>query len=168
MLARRFAVAIGLLMALIASQMPEYVQQYRQRLGGAVDELKAIVADFDAEATRLSLDREQAFRRLEGNPDGLARSRGTDMRATVDREARLERQQQAFATSGPISQYAVFLEDLDPRVAERAYAAYSPAIPVTSSGIAAGLVGLLGGWSLTHLAIWPLRRRRQRAAATSA
>ncbi len=167
MLARRFAFAIGLLMALIASQMPEYLQQYRQRLGGAVDELKAIVADFDTEAARLSLDREQAFRRLEANPDGLARSRGSDMRATVDREARLERQQQAFATSGPMSQYAVFLEDFDPRVAERAYVAYSPAVPVTSSGIVAGLVGLLGGWSLTHLAVWPLRRR-QRAAPTSA
>jgi len=44
MLARRLAVAIALIAGL------EFAQQYRQRIGGALDELRRIVAEFDAEA----------------------------------------------------------------------------------------------------------------------
>lgn len=161
MLVRRFAAAIGLLVALIASQMPEYVQQYRQRLGGAVDELRAVVADFDMEAAKLSLTREQAMRRLEGNMDDLARERGTNIRDVADREARLERQSQAFASSGPVSQYLILIEDFDARVGGQAYGDFLPAVPLTTAGILAGAAGLFTGWGLTHLVAMPLRRRRR-------
>ena len=50
MLARRLALAIALIAGLIGSQGPEFAQQYRQRIGGALDELRRIVAEFDAEA----------------------------------------------------------------------------------------------------------------------
>ena len=36
---RRLGLAIGLLVAAVASQAPEFAQQYRQRLGGAIDEI---------------------------------------------------------------------------------------------------------------------------------
>ena len=36
----------GLGLALVLSQFPEYAQQYTQRLGGAVDELRVITEDF--------------------------------------------------------------------------------------------------------------------------
>jgi hypothetical protein len=52
MFARRLALAIGLIVGLIGSQGPEFAQQYRQRIGGALDELKHIVAEFDAETAR--------------------------------------------------------------------------------------------------------------------
>ena len=160
MLARRIAAAIGLIMAVVTSQLPEYVQQYRQRLGGAYDELAAIVADFDAEAGHMSLQRDQALGRLKANPDELARARGTDLETTIGRAARLERQRTAFASAGPVSQYAVMARDFDPRLASQTYRDFQPAIPVTSAGITAGVVGLVLGWMLTHLVAWPLRRRR--------
>lgn len=166
MLARRFAMAFGIFTALVASQLPEYTQQYRQRLGGAIDELKAILAEFDAETARLSLDRAEGIARLRTNPDELARLRGVDVETTVARDARLERQQAAFATAGPVEQYWVLTSDFDPRVGSRAYADFQPAIPVTSAGLVAGLAGLLSGWGATHLAALPLRRRRVPAGAT--
>ena len=49
MLARRLALAIAVLAGLIGSQAPEFAQQYRQRLGGALEELNRIVSEFDAE-----------------------------------------------------------------------------------------------------------------------
>ena len=55
MFTRRLAVAIGLLFALIGAQGPEFSQQYRQRLGGALDELSRIVAEFDADAARQAI-----------------------------------------------------------------------------------------------------------------
>lgn len=164
MLARRFALAIGLFGAVFASQLPEYVQQYRQRLGGAVDELKAIVAEFDAESDRLSLSRDQGIARLRSNPDQLAQERGSDIEATAAREARLERQRDAFARSGPLSQYLALLEYLDGGLARRAYADFQPAVPVTSAGFIAGVVGFLGGWAAVRALAWPLRRRRARLA----
>ena len=50
LLLRRLALAIGLVCGLLGTQAPEFAQQYRQRLAGAVDELSRVVATFDAEA----------------------------------------------------------------------------------------------------------------------
>ncbi len=50
MLARRLALAIALVAAFVGSQGPEFAQQYRQRLGGALDEVRRSVVQFDAEA----------------------------------------------------------------------------------------------------------------------
>ena len=68
-----FALAIAFIAALIGSQGPEFGQQYRQRIGGALDELKRIVAEFDAAAATERLTPPQAIDRLEQNDDPLAR-----------------------------------------------------------------------------------------------
>jgi len=44
---RTLGILGGLALGLTLSQFPEYAQQYVQRLGGAVDELRIIVEDFD-------------------------------------------------------------------------------------------------------------------------
>ena len=75
MLLRRLAIAIGLLCALLGSQLPEFAQQYRQRLGGALDELNRMIAQFDAEASGQSLTRDQGLDHLKTNDDPLARQR---------------------------------------------------------------------------------------------
>lgn len=162
MLFRRFAVAVALLVAALASQMPEFIQQYSQRLGGAIDELRAIVARFDQEATNQSLSRADAIARLEANPDALAEGRGHDMAATAARLERLERQQDAFATAGPVSRYAVFAEDYDQRIAAGTYASFAPAVPVTTGGLVAGAIGFAMGWLGTHGVAMPFRRRHRR------
>ncbi len=165
MLARRFALAVGLLFAVCASQLPEYLQQYRQRLGGAAEELKRIVAQFDTEAEAQTLTREQGIARLRDNPDPLVQARGTDMQIDVDRKRRLGAQQKAFAESGPISQYWVLIERLDPTLAGQAYAIYQPALPLTPSGFMTGAVGLVAGWAGTHAMARPFRRRRRALVA---
>ena len=50
-----------------ASQFPEYSQQYVQRLGGAVDELRLVVADFDKSAAGVGLSRDAALASMTGN-----------------------------------------------------------------------------------------------------
>ncbi|HTM76667.1 MAG TPA: DUF2937 family protein, partial [Devosia sp.] len=59
----------GLMLALALSQFPEYAQQYTQRLGGAVDELRVITEDFDRAAQQGGLDRQQALIRYEASED---------------------------------------------------------------------------------------------------
>ena len=96
MFARRFALAVAVLAGLIGSQGPEFAQQYRQRLGGALEELNRIIAEFDAEARRQNLTPAEGLSRLEDNADPLARQRGEDMAEAIDRAKRLSEQLQAI------------------------------------------------------------------------
>jgi hypothetical protein len=70
---RRLAVAVALIAGVIGSQGPEFAEQYRQRMGGALDELRRIVAQFNAAAARQGLTTPQAVGRLEQNTEPLAR-----------------------------------------------------------------------------------------------
>ncbi|MBR7518809.1 DUF2937 family protein, partial [Mycobacterium tuberculosis] len=58
MLARVIYLLPAILLGATLSQAPEFAQQYRQRLGGAVDELQTIIARFSADAARLGLQPE--------------------------------------------------------------------------------------------------------------
>jgi Protein of unknown function (DUF2937) len=61
MVLRRLAIAIDLLFGLLGSQLPEFAQQYRQRLGGALDELMRMIGQFDTEVAARSLNRSQGL-----------------------------------------------------------------------------------------------------------
>jgi hypothetical protein len=165
LLLRRLALAIGLLCGLAATQAPEFAQQYRQRLAGAVDELQRVVSTFDAEAAAKSLTPDEAIRRLSDNGDQLARERGQDM---ADDKARLNRLQDAltaFVSGAPVRRLATFFADFDAGVARRAWGDYQPAVPTTAEGFIVGGAAWVLGWAATHLAAWPLRRRGRRSSA---
>src|SRR5260370_3677080 len=129
LMVRRIAVAIGLLFAVGGSQLPEFDQQYRQRLGGAIDELNRMIGEFDSEAAGQSLTRAQGVDRLKTNPDALAQQRGAAIESDVERQARLARQQEAFKTGGPLTRLASFIANLDPATAAQAIRDYAPALP---------------------------------------
>jgi hypothetical protein len=166
MLFRRFAVAIALLVAGLFSQAPEFVQQYAQRLGGAIDELRAAVARFDQEAANQSLSRQQGIARLEANADPLAQNQGHDMEGTVARLDRLERQREALAVAGPVSRYVVVLDGFDRQVAAGTYRDFAPALPVTTAGLLAAVFGFVMSWLLMHGVVQPFRRRQWRRGVT--
>lgn len=159
--ARAISAIAGLLVGASASQLPEYGQQYRQRLGGAVDELKTAVSAFDADASKDGLSREAGLQRLENNPDRFVQNRGFQMQSTLMRAARLQQQQQDLASAGPFTRIGLMLRDFDPAVAKGAYAAFEPGLPVTSEGLAAGALGFLGGGLVFHLLGKPFRRRKR-------
>jgi Protein of unknown function (DUF2937) len=159
MFARRFALAIALIAGLIGSQGPEFVQQYRQRLGGALAELNRIIAEFDAEARAQDLTPAEALSRLEGNADPLARERGDDMAETIDRAGRLSEQLRAIDSGGPLTRLYVVARDFDPEIAQSALDNYQPAAPLSPGALAAAGFAAFWGWAATHLVAWPFRRR---------
>lgn len=168
MIAKRlvFALAVGL--ALVFSQAPEFAQQYRQRLGGALDELNRFVADFDADARRADMDREAAIARLLGNADGFVRERGDQMRRTVVRLGRLEGQAVAYDAAGPFRRLTLLASNHDREIARRAMERFEPAVPLTSEALAAALLGFLTAWMTGRglIGLAALRRRsRARARA---
>src|SRR3954454_5282138 len=107
-LTRTIAAAIELLGAVIASQLPEFVQQYKQRLGGAIDEVHRIVERFDEDAAANGLSRDQAIAKLAGTPDDVARRRARDAAQNVERLDALEKQRRELAQAGPFGRLAAF------------------------------------------------------------
>jgi hypothetical protein len=139
--------------------MPEYAQQYRQRLGGAVDELARVMAEFDADARRFGMTREQGVARLSDNTDKFVNERGVRLREESARLARLERQLATLRTAGPFARIASVASEADPVVARRAWANFEPAVPLTTEGAVLGGGGFLAGYGVFHAILWPFRRR---------
>lgn len=163
---RRLSLAFGVLVGAAASQGPEYLQQYRQRLGGAVDELRAIVARFEADSRASGLSFSDGVARLRASVDVFVQQRGTQMAEIADRKDRLEGQQRDLAQPNPFGRLLAMAETLDPAVAAGAWKAYEPALPTTGEGAAAGLLGLGLGTLLFRLAAAPFRRRVRPGMAT--
>jgi Protein of unknown function (DUF2937) len=166
-LARRLALAIAFLAGLIGSQGPEFAQQYRQRIGGALDELKGVVAEFENEAARENLTPLEGVRRLETNSDALARQRGEDIAETIARADRLQEQLNAMTSAGPLTRLYVLAKDFDPQIARRALDDYEPAAPLSLEALSAAGLAALWGWAATHLCAWPIRRLRGARAAAA-
>ncbi len=161
-LLRWLGLLFGLLAGIVTSQLPEFAQQYRQRLGGAIDELQRIVNDFDRDARTSQMTRAQGLDRLAGNLDPFVSQRGKRMRETEVRLARLKQQNEALAASGPVARIVTMAEGFDSDIASRAYAKFEPAVPVTSEGLLAGLTGFLAGLGIWKLVGWPFGKIHQR------
>ena len=162
MFLRRIALAIGLLCGLVATQAPEFAQQYRQRLAGAVDELSRVVGVFYDEAAKHSLDPPDAINRLKANPDPLARERGADMESDIGRLERLKAALAAFKDSGIWRRLVALAGDFDFETARQAWRDFEPAVPTSAEAFAIGLLGLVWGWGATHVCAWPIRRHLRR------
>ncbi|VTZ24287.1 conserved hypothetical protein [Methylocella tundrae] len=168
MLRSRLALFFGAVVGLTASQIPEYAQQYRQRLGGAIDELQKIVSQFDADSAQLGLSEEQGIARLSGDGDEFIRERGLQMEQIVARLQTLSRANADMARSGSLGRLAALAADFDPLIARQAYASYEPAVPVTSEGFVLAGLGFLTGFGLFRALTAPLRRfSRRRPMSTS-
>ncbi len=168
MFVRQLALAIGVLFALIGMQGPEFAQQYRQRLAGAIDELRREVAEFDAEAASQALSRNDAAKRLESNADPLAHDRGVAAEADASRLARLEDAFSALKNEPALVRLVTFVKDYDPEIAARAWHDYEPAAPTTKEAFVIGGVTGVFGWALTHFCAWPIRRRLGKRRVESA
>ena len=148
----------------MAAQVPEFSQQYVQRLGGAVDALGRVVADFDASAAAEGLSRAAALAQMTGTP--FLDRRRSDMEATFARHARLEADLAALTHASALGRAAHLATGLDRAVAREAYGAYQPALPVTTDGLLFGGGGFLGGLGLAGLlraGLGAMRRRRPAA-----
>jgi hypothetical protein len=165
---RILAMALGLLAGLFASQAPEFAQQYRQRIGGAIDELRRVVSTFDENARAEGVTRQQAIERLAEQPDRLVQRQGPAMVEIVDRLGRLERQRDAVANAGQFERLAVLARGFDGQLARATYLDFEPAWPATTEGLVIGGTGFLIGWGGFLLLVRgagrlrPRRWRRQR------
>lgn len=155
------ALLVGSLAGGVAtSQGPELAQQYRQRLNGALEEMRQVVADFDADAARNALRRDEALERYEGSAEAFLRDRGLSVRRAIDRYEHLVGQAARLEELPDFLRPVAIVANPDGRVMSGAWRDFEPAVPITPHGLAWTAAGLLAGFGLVRMLIFPWRKRR--------
>lgn len=164
-LRRIVVLLVGVTGSLVASQAPEFAQQYRQRLGGALDELRQIVADFDADAAKNGLTRDTALATYGRSGEPFLRDRGVRMADVIRRFEALSAQKAALEAAPLVMRPIVVLRSPDPRVLAGARADFEPGVPVTAAGFVWAAIGFvlfeLAAWAVVRLLALPFSRRRR-------
>jgi len=155
----------GCVGAAIASQAPEFMQQYKQRLGGAIDELATVVRHFDNDANAAGMDRASALERYSRSADSFFVRRGTSMQTTIGRWHDMSDHWRAITASNPFSRLPVFLSGADKELISRTWNDYKPAIPTTPEGLAYSAAGFLFSHAVFGSILAIFRGRRRKAPA---
>jgi len=161
MIWRASILAFAVLCGFTGAQVPEFSQQYVQRLGGAVDALAQVVSDFDASASASGLSRQEALEQMQGT-DFLDRRR-RDMARTFLRFERLSAQLEALQTAPALQRAASIARAPDGEVARATFAVFQPGLPLSKDGLLFGLSGALAGLGVAGLMGRLFRRGRATA-----
>jgi Protein of unknown function (DUF2937) len=157
---RIVAIAIGLLCALFTSQVPEFMQQYLQRMGGAMDELNIVVSHFEEDSGRSGYEVTGALQLMTKNPEQLVRDQGTRMKENISRLNRLRQQHAAMKDAGTFGRLSAYLANVDGPINARTWDNYKFAVPLSVEGLLFALIGFLIPFVLIELASIPFRGRR--------
>ncbi|HLP07507.1 MAG TPA: DUF2937 family protein [Opitutaceae bacterium] len=144
--------------AVFAAQAPEFFQQYLQRLGGHLDEVRRQLAAFESAAQAAGKPWPQFVADTSANADpGLAKL-GHTMAATAERAEHLAAAHAAMFDASDWTRPWAFLTHLDAEIARATATVFKPAVPTTvESAVYAG-VGVALAFAAWHFAIrLPLR-----------
>lgn len=162
---RMLSMVGGLAGAISLSQFPEFSQQYLQRMSGAVDELRVIVASFDVTAKASGLTRDQALAELNGT--GFKEDLRKSLTTQINRYDKLSQDYNALRRAEPLQRLAQLYRFGDPTLARRTWEDFRPAVPVTTDGLVCAGLGFGAGWALIALLLNGLRRMFRRRPAQS-
>lgn len=157
-LSRILVMALSALSAVSFSQVPEFTQQYRQRLNGAVDELARVVMRFDADARAEGLGREAALTAYQDAPSGFLNRRGETVRVDIERLGRLSIHADDLERLDPIWRPLLVAREADRALLGGTLRQYRPALPLGLAGLVYGAVGLLAGLALSSVGLSLLGR----------
>jgi len=130
--------------AALASQYPEFIQQYLQRLGGHRDEAVRLAATIK---------------------DGARSGAEIFLPAIETRAAALSTALDTLSRATGFERLAVFARHINRDIAEATLAAFRPAVPLTLEGLLAATIGLLLGVAIFGLLAAPFRGWRARRHA---
>ena len=158
-----------LLAAVVAAAcVPSFIVQYRQRLGGRLEQVRMDLAPFQAIANHnFGGDLSALIRYHLASHDATFHAEGQAIQALVDSAARLTAAVQGLNTD-LVHQCLYLLRHADPQLLGATWGVYQPGFTLTLQGAAFALVVGLTVW-LVFLGAWHgtagvarLRRRRGR------
>jgi hypothetical protein len=149
--------------AIVFSQVPEFMQQYLQRLGGHLDEARRQVQQFEHAAAQSGLTVGKLIGQTAANGDPAVARLGGVMKEAVMRVDTLAAAQSAVEHASLWSRPFVFVQHLDPAIARATWAVFKPAVPTTIEGLVYALLGMLILMAVYSLIKYPFTRTRQRS-----
>lgn len=160
MILRTLTLVGGLCVGATSAQLPEFSQQYVQRLGGAVDALEQVVADFDTSAAAEGLSREAALTQMTGS--AFVERRRADMERSFARYDDLRVGLREMQVAGPFMR-AYHMAEFDTDIARAAWADFRPALPLTFAGVVFAAAGFVLGSLVLGTVLSVCRRTTRRA-----
>jgi hypothetical protein len=151
------AIAFAVLVGFAVSQVPRFLQEYEQRLGGALQEASRQLEEFRRNAESSSLTFNEYVGRHLDSPDAALRSTGRTIQNTVVRVSDLREQAQRLKDAGKFAKPAVLARTYDGKLLRATWDQF--AVTPTFDP-AFGAIGLLVGWLLNRL-LWALVPRRR-------
>jgi len=148
------------------SQAPEFFQQYLQRLGGHLDEARRILARFELVAKESGISLAQLIETTRAQSAAPVAKLGNVMAEAQSRVEALFAAERALRDAALWERPWVFMRHLDPEIARGAWAAFKPAVPVTTEGFCYAAAGMLIALGLYQLCVvlpskfWLARRAR--------
>ncbi|RED51300.1 DUF2937 family protein [Aestuariispira insulae] len=148
------------LFAIALSQFPEFQQQYKQRLGGTLDELNRQVAALDIRASDAGMERYDYIRHFLDNSDMVIQSEGQNLSNMLGRRVSVQKAIDEMDNARAHELLFTMLLRLDTATAQATLENYRPAIPVTVSGFVHALFGFVVGYLLIGYVSLLVPRRR--------
>lgn len=131
-------------------QLPEFIQQYLQRLGGRLDEARRQLAQFTEVAAQSKLTLAEFIQRTGRNVDESVAQLAGVMSNTVTRVDSLAAADLAIRHASLWEKPFVFFAQLDPSIARATFDIYKPAVPTTIEGLIYAVLGMLTFLGLYH------------------
>jgi hypothetical protein len=137
-------VILTLLSAIGFSQVPRFVQEYEQRLGGALQEARRQLAQYESLARNEGLPLETFWQRLGASGDRSVAAVGRSIGEQAARAASLGAQAEALENAGRFMKPLVLLRQHDADLLAATWAKYEYTLTLDIGFAAAGaVVGLL-------------------------
>ena len=158
--------ALCVIGTVIFSQIPEFMQQYLQRLGGHLDEARRQLQQFHQTAEQSGLTLDRLIGQTTANADPAVAKLGGVMTEAMTRVDTLASAQAAIHDASLWTRPFVFLRHMDPAIAHATWSIFKPAVPTTLEGLVYALSGMLVLLGLYHLGIkLPVSRAWARRSA---
>jgi hypothetical protein len=151
--------------AVAFSQVPEFIQQYLQRLGGRLDEARRQLDQFRTAAEQSGLTLGQLTARAAADPDPAIGRLGSLAGQAAERVDSLAAAEAAIRHASIFARPFVFIRHLDPEIARATAAIFRPAVPTTAEGLVYALVGIAVALGAYHFGVKVAVGRAWRARA---
>lgn len=150
----------GLAGAALLSQFPEFFQQYTQRLGGRLDEVRTQVEALESRASTSGKSLNAYLEQFLVSQDRDVRQEGRALAALVQRRATLATAYSALSDTSQFWRARAFAEHVDMDIARATARDYKPATPLTAeSAVYSGAGFGAGGLAYSLLFGWRRKRR---------
>jgi hypothetical protein len=167
MIRRIIILAVGGAFALLVMQVPAFVQQYTQRLGGWHTAYALELDKLQKRAENLGQSRDEYIAALRVNKEPEARQEGEHWARQVVYFQALDKAYKDLTAAPPWMRLIVFIEHYNSHLAKGAWEDYELTTPATVEGAAYGAAGFAVGWLLVLAGGMPYRIWQDRRLAAA-